>query len=83
MKIKEKVFTEIGFGNPSFLSTEIEKNNSEKRIKGFKLPKKINDVYFRVWIFKSVLIVSIKDGFKIMKKPKNKIKILFGIGGFN
>jgi len=81
--IEEKIFAEIGFGNGTLLSTEIEKGKNEKRFKGFIKPKKINDLYFRLWIFKIVFVISFKDGFKLIKKPRNKFKILFGLGGTN
>lgn len=79
----ERIYAEIGFGNDSFLSTEIEKENTEYRISKFIKPKKITEYYFRVWIFKTVFILSTKDGFKVRNKDKNKFKILFGIGGEN
>lgn len=77
----KKVFAEIGFGNESFLSTEFEEDNKEYRVPKFLKPKKVTDLYLRVWIFKTVFIASTKDGFKTSKKGKNKLKILFGIGG--
>lgn len=77
----KKIFAEIGFGNDSFFSTEIEENGGEHRIPKFIKPTKIEEYYFRFWLFKKVLIISTKDGFKIVNKNKNKFKILFGIGG--
>ena len=77
----KKVFTEIGFGNDTFFSTEIEDGNSEYRIPKFIKPQKISGYYFRFWIFKKVFIFSSDNGFRIAKKDKNKFKILFGISG--
>ena len=77
----KKIFAEIGFGNETFLSTEIEEGDKEYRIAKFIRPKIINDYYFRFWIFKTVFILSTDSGLKIKKKDRNKIKILFGIGG--
>lgn len=77
----KKIFSEIGFGNDTFLSTEIEINDTEYRISNFIKPKIINDYYIRVWIFKTVFILSTNSGFKITQKNKNKLKILFGISG--
>lgn len=77
----KKIFAEIGFGNDTFLNTEIEEDENEYRIPKFIKPKKIIDYYFRFWIFKKVFIFSTKYGFKIRRKDKNKLKILFGIGG--
>lgn len=78
----EKVYAEIGIGNKTFLSTEFEKENKEYRISKFVLPKKINEVYIRIWINKKVYIFSSKEGFKIKKKDTNRFKFLLGIGGF-
>ena len=77
----KKVFAEIGFGNDTFLSTEIEEGNSEYRIPKFIKPKKINSYYLRFWIFKKVFILSTNHGFEIKSKDRNKLKILFGISG--
>lgn len=77
----KKVFAEIGFGNKTFLSTEIEEGNKEYRISKFIKPNIVNDYYFRVWLGKKNFIISTKDGIKIKNKKQNKIKIIFGIGG--
>jgi hypothetical protein len=79
----KKVFAEIGFGNESFFSTEIEEGDSEYRIPKFIKPKKIDGFYFRFWIFKTVFILSTKNGFEIKKKDRNKLKILFGLSGIS
>ena len=77
----KKFYSEIGFGNKTFLSTEIENDDEEYRVDGFLIPDKIKDFYFRLWIFKKVLIISISEGFKLQTKNKNNFKILFGISG--
>lgn len=79
----KKVFAEIGFGNETFISTEFEEKNSEYRIPKFIFPNKITGLYFRFWVFKNVFILSSDQGFKINKKDRNKLKILFGISGEN
>lgn len=79
----QKVFIEIGIGNPTFISTEIEEGNKEYRTPKFILPKKIKGLYFRLWICKTVYILSSNNGFKITNKDKNKFKLLFGISGEN
>ncbi|MDP2665091.1 MAG: DUF3977 family protein [bacterium] len=79
----KKVFAEIGLGNDTFLSTEFEEGESECRVPKFVLPKKIHGLYFRFWLFKTVFILSSNHGFEIKKKDRNKLKILFGIGGEN
>lgn len=77
----KKVYAEIGFGNETFFSTEIEEKGSEYRIKKFLWPKKVKEIYFRFWFFRKVFIFSIPKGISIKNKGKNKFKILFGIGG--
>ncbi|MFA5888775.1 MAG: hypothetical protein WCW47_00680 [Candidatus Paceibacterota bacterium] len=37
----------------------------------------------KVWIFKTIFIISTDSGLKIKKKDRNKFKILFGVGGEN
>lgn len=77
----KKVYAEIGFGNDTFLSTEMEQDNEEYRVAKFILPQKIEEVYFRFWIFKKVFVLSIPKGPHIKIKNRNNLKILFGIGG--
>ena len=77
----KKVYAEIGFGNDSFLSTEIEEGDEEYRIPEFIIPEKINEFYLRFWVFKKVLIISMLQGVKIKDKNRNKLKILLGVGG--
>ena len=79
----KKVYSEIGFGNPNFLSTEIEEGNKESRVSKFILPKKIEGVYLRFWIFKKVFIISSKNGIVLQNRDKNKFKILFGVQGYD
>ena len=77
----KNVFAEMGIGNGTFLSTEIEEGESEYRISKFMLPGKIDGLYFRFWIFKNIFILSTNGGFEVKKKDRNKLKILFGISG--
>ncbi len=77
----KKVYAEIGIGNGTFFSTEIEEGESEYRIPKFLKPPKVNGYYLRFWIFKKVFILSTNDGFEITNKDRNKLKILFGISG--
>jgi len=79
----EKVFAEVGFGNKTFLSTEIETGDHEYRIPKFIKPKVREGYYLRFWIFKTVFILSTNSGFGIRKKDRNKLKLLFGISGTN
>ncbi|OGN01322.1 MAG: hypothetical protein A3I26_02015 [Candidatus Yanofskybacteria bacterium RIFCSPLOWO2_02_FULL_43_10] len=77
----KKIFAEIGLGNETFLSTEIEESDGEYRISGFIIPKKIKGCYIRIWVFKTVFIISTDNGFEIKKKDKKRLKIIFGISG--
>lgn len=79
--METRVYSEVGFGNDTFLSTEIEKGKKEIRKKGFILPKKIREFYLRIWINYTVLVISTKDGLKLKKKDKERFKLIFGIGG--
>ncbi|WKZ27248.1 MAG: DUF3977 family protein [Candidatus Paceibacterota bacterium] len=75
------LFAEMGIGNGSFFSTEIEEGLNERRVSQFLLPKKISDYYMRIWIWKRVLVISTKDGIKIKAKDIKRFKFLLGIGG--
>lgn len=77
----KKVYSEIGLGNDTFLSTEIEEGESEYRVPKFLRPPKIIGFYFRFWIFKKVFIFSTYNGFETRIKDRNKLKILFGMTG--
>ena len=79
--MKEKVYVEIGIGNPTFLSTEIDRVGKEIRVPRLLFPQKRHDFYLRFWIFKIALIISTADGIKFQNKDENKFKILFGTSG--
>lgn len=77
----KKIFAEIGVGNKTFLSTEIEEGSNELRIPKLILPKKIEGYYLRLWIFRRVIIFSTNEVIKLQKKTSSHLKILFGISG--
>ena len=78
---KSNIFTEIGYGNDTFINTEIEyEDGTEIRTPGFK-KMKVNGAYFRLWFGYTVIAISTVNGFNIRKKDKKKMKILFGIEG--
>jgi len=77
--MQTKIFAEIGYGNSSFCSTEIEKGKFEHRVKGFLLPSKFEGLYLRVWIGKRVFALSSNRFFNMAKKDRVKFKFLFGI----
>lgn len=76
-----KIFAELGFGNPTFCNTEIEKGIYEHRVRRFIVPPKIEGIYFRFWIWKRVFVISTKNGFSTTQKNRVKLKILFGMEG--
>jgi len=77
----KKIYAEIGIGNKSFLSTEIEEKNKEFRIRTFIFPEKLKEIYFRLWVFRFVIILSFFKGIFLRKKSKNNFKFLIGFGG--
>jgi hypothetical protein len=79
-KKQKKVYAEIGFGNNSFLSTEIEEGKKEYRLRKIVIPKKVQGVYIRIATKNKTFIFSTYNGF-IIKKGKKKFKFLFGIQG--
>ncbi|MFA5942487.1 MAG: DUF3977 family protein [Candidatus Paceibacterota bacterium] len=79
----KKVFAEAGMGNGTFFSTEFEEGESEYRVLKFIRPDKVDGYYLRFWLFKTVFVLSTNHGFEMKKKDRNRLKILFGIGGEN
>ncbi len=76
-----KIYAEIGIGNDTFLSTEFEEENKEYRAPKFIWPQKIESLYFRFWVFKTVFIFSTNNIFEIKKKDRSKLKIILGVSG--
>lgn len=73
-------FAELGFGNTWLLRTEIElTDGTEFEEKGIIGPLKIHSLYLRVWIVKTIFIVDIEEGFKRIKKDRNKFKMIIGL----
>ena len=77
----KKIYAEIGFGNDTFFNTEFEEGESEYRVPKFVMPNKIDECYVRIWIKKTVYVLSSKKGFRTVSKDRNKFKLLFGLGG--
>jgi len=75
----KKYYTEIGIGNSSFISTEIETQLSERRISGIHIRGKFQEIYLRFWIGNRVFILSSKEGFVMRMKDKKKLKMLLGV----
>jgi len=77
-----QIYTEIGFGNPSFLSTEIEwPDGHEKRIAGRISGWRVQSAYIRVWVGKIMLVLDIPKGIRLKQKNRNKFKFLLGLSG--
>jgi len=79
--MKKKVFAEVGFGNDSFFSTEVEEDKKEYRVPKFLMPRKIKGFYIRIWIIRRVLVLSTCGSISLTKKSKTRIKFLFGVEG--
>ncbi len=62
------------------LRTETELDDgTEFEEKGIVGPLKIHSMYIRVWKFKTVFILDVREGFKRMKKDRNKFKLILGL----
>lgn len=77
-----KKYIEIGIGNRWFIRTELEHDDgTETEQKGALLPIKVESIYMRVWIGKTVWILSSKEGWKVVKKERIAFKWVFGVSG--
>ncbi|MBX9742348.1 MAG: DUF3977 family protein [Chthoniobacterales bacterium] len=80
------LFTEIGidFDNNKYgigISTEMEdRHGKEIRISGL-VEMRIQGVYVRIWILKTVLGIGIPRGLVIKRKTRNNFKLVLGIAG--
>ncbi|MEK5279717.1 MULTISPECIES: DUF3977 family protein [Paenibacillus] len=73
-------YIELGLGNTWLIRTETElEDGTEYEEKGIVKPVKFRSLYFRIWIGKTVIILDLKQGLKISKKSRKKLKIIFGI----
>lgn len=73
-------YIELGIGNRWLVRTETElSDGTEFEEKGIIRPIKFHSAYIRIWIRRTVLIVDLKQGFKLTKKKRNEFKIIFGI----
>ncbi|MFE1245338.1 DUF3977 family protein [Fictibacillus sp. NPDC058756] len=60
--------------------TETELNNgTEFEEKGIVLPIKLQSLYLRIWIGKTVVIFDSKEGYKRSIKNRSDFKLLVGI----
>jgi hypothetical protein len=69
-------YSEIGIGNPTFLSTEIENELGEMRLHGFLCGPHLLSMYIRIQIFHVIFILDIPEGLIIKHKGYSKFKFL-------
>lgn len=73
-------FIEFGLGNKWILRTETElSDGTEFQERGIVGPIKLQSVYLRVWLGKTVIIIDSKEGYKKSKKNRKEIKIIIGV----
>ena len=73
---KIKIYTEIGFGNSTFINTEKEyPDGHEERVPGF-IKMDFEGVYLRIWFGRRVIIISTINGFKTQIKNRSNFKAL-------
>ena len=73
-----KTYSEIGIGNPTLISTEFEyPDGTETRHQGFHI-KAISEIYIRIWLKRTVLILSTQEGVKIKFKNYRAFKLILG-----
>ncbi|RZT23840.1 DUF3977 family protein [Fictibacillus sp. BK138] len=73
-------FIEFGFGNRWFVRMETELNNgTEFEEKGIVLPIRLHSLYLRIWIWKTVVILDSKEGYKRTNKNRSDFKLLIGM----
>ena len=70
-------FAEIGVGNPTLISTEVESGDAEYRIPRWEVGEFVS-VYVRVVLFGVALIVDSREGVK-MKGNRHAFKLLVGV----
>lgn len=79
-RIPKLKYIEFGFGNTWFVRTETElEDRTEIESKGIVGPVLYDSFYFRIWIGKTVFILSSKEGFKKTTKTRKAFKLIFGI----
>lgn len=77
-----KKYIEIGIGNRWFVRTEIEdEDGTEREFKGLIKPFILKSIYLRIWLGRKVIVIDSREGIKISKKNRRKIKIIIGFYG--
>ncbi len=78
-----KQYVEVGIGNTWWVRTEVESSDgTESEIQGIRPFSKIQGVYLRLWVGRTVWILSSNEGFKKMSKRRKTFKLLLGVSGF-
>ncbi|WP_079508638.1 DUF3977 family protein [Mesobacillus jeotgali] len=73
-------FIEAGFGNRWVLRTEIEiEDGNEYEVRGVQGPIHFHSAYLRLWLWKTVIILDSREGFKKVHKNDKNLKFLIGI----
>lgn len=85
MSEKTYLFTKIGFDldNNKFgfgINSEIEHTDYEERLSGF-IRMRVTEVYLRIWLGRRVVVLSLFNGIKTMRKNRLNIKIVVGVAG--
>lgn len=82
MSASAKVFTELGYGNSSLISTEIELPDGCAYRQASFVSMRVEGVYLRIWLGTRGFILSSRIGLKILKKDRKSFKMLVGIHGY-
>jgi hypothetical protein len=71
-------YCEIGIGNPSIFSTEIESSRREIRIKGVRFSSlRVRTIYLRIWVGRRVAVIDWR-GLSIRSKSRRSFKVVLG-----
>lgn len=76
-------YIEFGIGNRWLVRTETEyTDGSEKEQKGIVRPIRLHSFYIRIWVGRTVIILNTREGFIHMKKPRHRLKLIFGVKSY-
>ena len=77
-------YIEFGVGNRWLVRTEFEhEDGTETEQKGIHRPIYFHSIYLRVWIGVNVLIIDLRNGFRLKKKSRKAFKCVFGISSYS
>ncbi|CAM3722773.1 DUF3977 family protein [Mesobacillus thioparans] len=73
-------YIEAGIGNKWVVRTEIEmEDGNEYEVRGIQGPINFHSAYVRFWLWKTVIILDSREGFKKGHKNDKNFKLLLGI----